>query len=288
MTQKIFVIFIISFIANTTHSMDINSLLNPVSAISPQEIISLSYEPQTQQRTSVSDKKKFTCDLCPEKFSSKISLHYHKKSMHEKHLHFCNVDNCKEYFTYPLAAKNHRKKMHPDVTKHICHYFECPAQFNSAPDLQSHTQQVHTKKTHTLKERITCYKCHLCHNEFRRKQHLVDHIYVKHQGNLFWCNFGDCNKSFAARSSVKSHRKIHDIPFPVCFFEACFFKGCQQSFETPQKLTDHIMNKHTSLKFICPHETCKQTFPTNDNLTNHIIDTHAMEAEIVSPQEHIQ
>jgi len=229
MTQKIFIIFSVNLIASTMHSMDIKFLLNPIPAISSQETASLS------QTITISDKKKIICDLCPKKFSFKSSLYYHKRNVHKKHIFYCNIDNCKEYFTYPLAVKTHRKNEHNTIGC-ICYHYGCTQQYDSGPELSSHTQQMHM-----LREDIIYHKCHLCEKQYAIKNQLIDHIWTKHEGNFFWCNFGDCNKKFVIRNSVKNHRsKAHEINDYLCFY-----KGCKESFIDGEKLRIHSTYEHS-------------------------------------------
>jgi len=167
MTQKIFLIFAIYLMAATVHSMILDTVKLSENIITEHicfhttcnftcktqdklfHHIASKHSPEKQNslhKHPTRPHKKFQCNLCNKILCSTSGLSMHKKNKHEQRRYYCNIGDCEKYFTYYCTTRMHRESVH-NTTKYICYNYGCPQQFNSAPDLQSHTRQMHKLKT---------------------------------------------------------------------------------------------------------------------------------------------
>lgn len=58
------------------------------------------------------------------------------------------------------------------------------------------------------------FACDLCDRKYAQRSHLTVHRKVKHSGERFICEYGNCNKTFTSSSSLRYHEYTHTtMPF---------------------------------------------------------------------------
>ena len=84
---------------------------------------------------------------------------------------FCEVCGAQGFFTLP-ELRQHKKTAHPSGESTCEH---CGAHFKNLAWLRRHMAEVHM--------RTRPFECGLCELKFKRREHLRDHIKVKHKDN---------------------------------------------------------------------------------------------------------
>ncbi|KAH8313576.1 hypothetical protein KR067_008375 [Drosophila pandora] len=81
------------------------------------------------------------------------------------------------------------------------------------------------------------FACDLCDRKYAQRSHLTVHQKVKHSGERFICEYGNCNKTFTSSSSLRYHEYTHTtMPFEC--------GHCQKRFPARRKLRLHIEGTH--------------------------------------------
>ncbi len=115
---------------------------------------------------------RYTCDICPETFSSKRKKEYH-----------CSISH-PEYKPYPCSACN-KRFVTLQVQKH-------------------HYKTIHNNKTQA--KHIKKYKCDLCDKGYPKLKRLTRHHKKRHPNqNPYICNL--CDKNFLNKSTKVHHQK---------------------------------------------------------------------------------
>jgi len=138
---------------------------------------------------------KFTCNLCPQRFTKKADLVRHIKSGHDQNKIPCNI--CQQKFTRKDHLVRHIKAVH-DQIKFPCNI--CPHKFTQKWDLVTHIKAVHDQ----IK-----IPCNICPKKFTQKANLVTHIKTVHDQIKIPCN--QCSKKFAQKGALVKHIKsVHE------------------------------------------------------------------------------
>ena len=65
----------------------------------------------------------------------------------------------------------------------------------------------------------------------------------------------------------------------------CHYHGCQQAFNRPAKLAQHIRSHTNERPFVCPYSPCSKAYLGNNHLTEHIQTVHVGERKYVCDWE---
>ena len=115
------------------------------------------------------DKRKFSCDICNRRFSSKRTLNGHHKQFHDKSKHY-NCDQC-DYSSFEKHKLNrHMLLQHSKATKFPCEL--CSYVTNIKAVLNGHMKVKH--------EGLKQYSCKECGKEFRAKVQMANHLLQEH------------------------------------------------------------------------------------------------------------
>ena len=110
-------------------------------------------------------------------------------------------------------------------------------------DIPSTTDTADKENTREVASDVNIFTCNLCIKSFRRKQHLKEHIQMKHTDQRFSCN--ECDFEAKMSHGLKRHIRIVHQGFKVkC--DQCSFETCEIS-----RLNNHKRRKHEMLNFHC-------------------------------------
>lgn len=175
--------------------------------------------------------KKFKCEVCDKLLSSKYTLKYHRKRVHDAN-----------------------KKKNGSVTGFGAHRrFHCDECNYSTPHSQSLVYHV---RVHTGERP---YKCDVCDKNFSQPGSLSSHKKIHSDKMYFTC--AQCGKQFKYKETYEAHKNVHDnAKMFVCDL-------CNKGLKSKKTLEAH-MNRHYNIKnFSC--ETCGVQFVTHVELLNH-------------------
>ncbi|XP_052105894.1 zinc finger protein 664-like [Mytilus californianus] len=181
------------------------------------------------------DARKFECDICKKKLSSKHTLQQHLKRVHlsveERELFSCEI--CKKSWLEKRTLDRHMKVKHGNsavnTKEHLCDI--CGKGCETAYDVKKH-KQVHDK--------VPQHVCDVCSKAFKFRAGLYMHMKTHTSTREYLCK--DCGKTFTQSSALKRHQRIHtgERPF-VCSL-------CEDTFNDQSILRRHMILKHKKEK----------------------------------------
>ena len=134
------------------------------------------------------------------------------------------------------------------------------------------------KKSSTIHYENVCGECG---KSFRWPALLQQHIAQKHSSERNHpCTFPGCEKRFADKQALNSHKKIHDPK--QCL--PCPYEGCKQLSKNQSTLVKHIRTHTGEKPFGCPY--CDYRAAQKNNVTTHIRKDHpGKEVVVIELQE---
>ena len=121
-----------------------------------------------QHIESVHEKNEpFQCDVCETSFLQEYSLKQHKESIHEKvkpvteDLPYSCM-KCPKKFGDTKSAQTHFLEDHLDLEEHL-----------NLEDIEMHIEKIEVG--------LSSYTCFFCKKNYKRRQHLINHIRKKHK-----------------------------------------------------------------------------------------------------------
>ena len=127
-----------------------------------------------QRHKDYCNKTKFACQLCDKTFNSRSNLQAHEKLHQMGRLSF-SCDLCDKRFSCQETVASHKTRVHKLKIK--CGF--CPKMMNSVEARNQHEKLIHMNITDRQKKPL--YDCDIC------------------------------QKLFVRPSSLKSHRRVHDV-----------------------------------------------------------------------------
>ena len=149
-----------------TQDINIDDVTSEIVSKSPVERNSVNIPP-----TGMAKKKKngkYTCNLCPGKYSHSNHLRRHQLSKHEGVTHVC--DKCLDVFTLKGNLNKHKKSVH-DGVMYECD--QCDKKFTKQKALDVHKKSVHFGVR---------YECDKCYSKFSSEKALKKHNDKVHDG----------------------------------------------------------------------------------------------------------
>ena len=180
-----------------------------------------------------------SCELCSEKFVSKLHLKIHNEQVHENFLEKTKgkfpCDKCKSIFKFKQHLTEHNQRR-PDCAQENKDRKLNDKSKDHLGEVVKYKDPVtdETWET-TLGELLDKAKegkntCKLCQKSYGSKTGYKRHVYTHATLKLLFCNI--CNTNFTNMENLKKHMKRHDErPF---FCTTCFMR-----FETKAKLDYH-------------------------------------------------
>lgn len=189
----------------------------------------------------------YHCNLCNKFYSSKYALQRHLKS-HQAGGYKCSI--CHVYFSSADELETHREKLHPGP--HLCP--TCGKSYTRKSALKFHVQISHDE-TYQAK-----YKCEVgnCNRVFHKEKAFLEHINMHAKVKPYTCE--KCNKSFALRGTLGSHKRI-------CVRNVkCTCTECGKQFESTGALSNHKQSVHEHKLYPC---SCGKIFKYLPGLLTH-------------------
>ena len=115
------------------------------------------------------NEKKHDCQICNQKFKTKMKLNKHMRSAHKKRFN-CNF--CNKGFSSQWYVELHIEHVHKQSTKNDCKF--CPQAFDSKDELRLHMKNAHKKDI----------KCKYCKKVIYTKLYMKDHIERVHKNAM--------------------------------------------------------------------------------------------------------
>ncbi|XP_064416039.1 zinc finger and BTB domain-containing protein 41 [Latimeria chalumnae] len=246
------------------------------------------YESHTYVHTG---EKRFECDICHQRYSTKSNLTVHKKK-HGSETQFHKKDHkcpfCNKLHASKKTVAKHVKRFHPDNLQEFLSMKKakkegwkcdvCNKSFTRRPHLEEHmilhTQDKPFKCTyceehfrsrfarlkHQEKFHLGPFPCDICGRQFNDTGNLKRHRECTHGGKRKWTCF-ICGKSVRERTTLKEHLRIHSGEKPhLCSI-------CGQSFRHGSSYRLHLRVHHDDKRYEC--DECGKTFIRHDHLTKH-------------------
>uniref|UniRef100_A0A182JLE4 C2H2-type domain-containing protein n=1 Tax=Anopheles atroparvus TaxID=41427 RepID=A0A182JLE4_ANOAO len=205
----------------------------------------------------VADRKRFVCNICFRRYTSRSILMDHKQRPYRTKLYQCA--HCGKAFRDKYSLDDH-ERTHGDERPFMCDI--CSKTFAMKESYRKHLR-LHT----FVPDR---FKCDVCGKGFRTngnlKEHHVTHSVVK----SLQCP--QCSSQFTRKSCLKSHMRLHTGEKPY----KC--ELCDAVFTFPSDLRRHVM-AHKGIKpFSC--DICNKAYNRKDYLAKHLTSSHPDETEM--------
>ncbi|XP_055377683.1 zinc finger protein 519-like [Condylostylus longicornis] len=164
----------------------------------------------------------FKCDKCGKNFLIKKCYEEHVQR-HESGEKLFKCPYCPKTFKL-LSTLTHHCTFHNKTLDKKYHCSECNTNFRRSDHLKEHINGVHLK--------ILPFKCELCPQAFVTGAKRNIHVKRMHSGKRFQCN--QCDKDFSLQSSLNRHKKEHSgIKSLIC-------EICNESFIKPIQIKKHM------------------------------------------------
>ncbi|KAJ8721636.1 hypothetical protein PYW07_002411 [Mythimna separata] len=167
------------------------------------------------------------CDICGIVLSRQRYIELHKEAVHNHSPVKCT--HCNRMFKNQYSLIKHQKRLAEEkpceVKCEVCH-----KAFGGQRGLKQHMVMHSGEKP---------YKCDTCGSSYKRKAHLINHLY-KHKVNLPQCQI--CMKPFSCPASLKRHSSVHTGVRKY----ACTATNCGKSFYHKKVLMVHLQRRHKS------------------------------------------
>lgn len=208
--------------------------------------------------------KKFQCIHvgCDKSYTRRNTMIDHYNAKHsEKPQHFC--EPCNKGFMSKRDKRVHDDLVHCESFGVSC--VECHLQLKCSKTLQCHYREQHRN--------IKLKKCQ-CGQEFKRQQHLIEHMKTHTGDKPFECKEQGCNARFAHETSLTYHMRVHrnEKPFPC--------SQCSQRFRERSAVVKHIRQVHNKQRlYECEDSSCSETFKRKEHADHHYDSIHNINAQ---------
>ncbi|XP_028032073.1 zinc finger protein 808-like [Bombyx mandarina] len=224
----------------------------------------------------------YHCESCREGFITVYELKTHMRITHdiEYSLSTCNV--CFERFYSKLSMAEHKRRCLPPPDAKACSY--CDKLFTDVTSLEFHTRIFHPQArtadpdTRPANRDGNSFKCVHCHRIYYSERSLKHHIKLKHSTDeAMECK--SCGKICSNKYYLASHMKI---VHSTNDWSKCDF--CDKQFKSKRNIRRHIEYTHMGMQ---RHKCieCETLFKEKRSLRKHVRSKHPNSA--LFPQCHI-
>ncbi|XP_035716183.1 zinc finger protein 177 [Folsomia candida] len=139
-------------------------------------------------------------EICGIISKNRVSLKGHVRYIHGIKKYSCNI--CNRKFGRPYALRQHVENSHGTTprSRYPCKFPGCGKSF-----LNKSTECTHFRREHV--QNPVRFLCQLCGIEFKRKEHLTNHVSTHTTEKTYKC--AHCGKGFIQRGALKIHVKTH-------------------------------------------------------------------------------
>lgn len=156
--------------------------------------------------TKDGSEKKYSCDVCGNKYKYADSLNKHKR-IHTGDMRY-ECPYCKMIFMNWGTKRRHVDKEHIGITRYECHL--CDAKFYDSSARVSHIRRVHCNDSY--------FECEVCQKRFTHAYKLKWHMPVHTNERKYVCDI--CNKGYLDSKALRMHKLLHtgerNYKCPVC------------------------------------------------------------------------
>ena len=195
----------------------------------------------------------FSCNICPQRFSTERYLAAHA---------YMNHEDMENQVSFSCSICNKKFTIREELNTHEMSHSENKI-FSSSQELSAH-ERIHTGEgLGNLKtQKITCtqdkpYKCSHCDKAFIEKVNLEIHERVHNDCK----DFNNSRRDKKLSSATKLHHRKKENTSNVC----CY---CEKSFNTPSKLKRHERIHTGDKPYQCSH--CDKAFTQAGTLKLHL------------------
>lgn len=239
----------------------------------------LQLHPESRDEALGDTKATYPCKFCDKIYSKITRLDQHMMT------HSSTPFQCEMCDTPPFASRNEMRIHAKEV--HTLKCAECPKSFDTKEKLDEHILwhtncirqcqycdqsfplkqlKIHFKNVHAK-----TFRCAVCHEMFRRRHEMNEHIETH---DKFSCPV--CQVEFPSMKGLRLHEVIHkpktgdaaegedDVDKPVMF--PC--SKCDKTFHKQAGLNTHFRNRHHEDGYLCSH--CNKRCTSMNGLRSHM------------------
>jgi ribosome-binding protein aMBF1 (putative translation factor) len=227
----------------------------------------------SHEHTPSSQSVIYKCELCASSHASRIDRWWHMYHSHSTDERVtCALPTCRKVFVTQVLKEEHCKTHHEAQGEYTNTCEICGKLWESRTVFYKHMMNVHPKCLPTI--------CGVCMKIFSNVPELRHHVKGEHpsldEASGICCDV--CGRSYAERSKMLRHRRVHNVTDGVPFTPSMIKKKddlqcsiCPDLvFETLDTISEHRRSVHQL--FVC--DLCPKFYNGNNHLWKHVSKQH--------------